>query len=483
MQNNETHIIEENQKKWVRCQNLFARNLSKEKFQTWFTPIEFVSYTAETKELLIRVPSNFVYEELEEKYARLMYTIIGHVFGAGTHLLYRVEADKTNDITVDLEGKNHIPLQAPQSSKKAANEAPNALQSVGQQPQDLDSHLNTDLNFDNFIEGPSNKLPRSVGQSIAENPKQMTFNPLFIYGPSGCGKTHLVNAIGTRVKELYPEKRVLYISAHLFQVQYTDSVRRNCVNDFINFYQSIDVLILDDVQEFAAVQKTQNTFFHIFNHLHQNKRQIIMTSDRPPVALQGMEERLLTRFKWGLLAELEKPNRELRHEILLSKIRHDGLEIPTNVVEYIADNVNESVRDLEGIVHSLLAFSVVYNRPIDLAMAKQTIKQVVRVEKKPVTLEHIIQGTCEYTNIKEEDIHSKSRKANIAEARQIAMFLAHRHTTMTASRIGMMIGKRNHATVLHAVKLIQERMKIDSAMQKKIEEIEKIIRKHLAEAE
>ena len=271
---------------------------------------------------------------------------------------YSLMVDQTHHLTVDIEPVNTQPL-TPRAKIQAtgSNRAPSPLQAP--MPQDLDPQLNRNYSFENFIEGVSNKLPRSVGQAIAEHPKQSTFNPLFIYGASGVGKTHLVNAIGAKIKELHPTKRVLYVSAHLFQVQYTDSVRKNTVNDFINFYQTIDVLIIDDVQEFASLTKTQNTFFHIFNHLHQNGRQLILTSDRPPTALQGMEERLLTRFKWGLLAELEKPNQQLRHDILENKIRQDGLKIPEEVIDFVSENVNDSVRELEGIVNSLMAYSVV----------------------------------------------------------------------------------------------------------------------------
>ena len=290
------------------------------------------------------------------------------------------------------------------------------------------------------------------------------------------GKTHLVNAIGTKIKELYPQKRVLYLSAHLFQVQYTDSVRHNTVNDFITFYQSIDVLIIDDIQEFASLSKTQNTFFHIFNHLHQNGRQLILTSDRPPTALQGMEERLLTRFKWGLLAELEKPNEQLRKDILKSKIRHDGLKIPEEVIEFVSENVNNSVRELEGIVNSLMAYSVVYNRDVDLPLAEQIVRRAVKIEHKPITIDLILEKTCEYFGVKQEDIFTASRKQNIVQVRQIAMFLAQKYTNLSSARIGSLIGKRNHATVLHSCNIVEGRMKVDKAYKTKIEEIEKILK-------
>lgn len=461
------------QLRWEHCLRIIRDNVTDQQYKTWFTPITCSSFQDQT--LTLQVPSQFVYEYLEEHYVGLLRSVLNRVYGAGTKLLYRVQADKTNNITVDLEATTR-PVKVPVSRPTtAANQAPHPMQAT--MPQDLDPQLNTNYNFENFIEGVSNKLPRSVGQAIAEHPKQTTFNPLFIYGPSGVGKTHLVNAIGTKLKELHPEKRVLYVSAHLFQVQYTDSVRKNTINDFINFYQTIDVLIIDDVQEFASLTKTQNTFFHIFNHLHQNGKQLILTSDRPPIALQGMEERLLTRFKWGLLAELEKPNQDLRKAILRSKVHHDGLQIPEEVIDYISENVSDSVRDLEGIVNSLMAYSVVYNRDIDLALAEQTVKRVVRVENKPITVDFILEKVCEYFHVKPEDVFTSSRKQAVVQVRQIAMYFAQKLTDLSSARIGALIGKRNHATVLYSCNQVQDCIHVDKNFKMKMDEIEAILRK------
>jgi chromosomal replication initiator protein len=286
----------------------------------------------------------------------------------------------------------------------------------------------------------------------------------------------LTNAIGTRIKELYPEKRVLYVSAHLFQVQYTDSVRTNHFNDFINFYQTIDVLIIDDIQEFAGVTKTQNTFFHIFNHLHQNGKQLILTSDRAPVMLQGMEERLLTRFKWGLIAELEKPDVELRKNILRNKIRRDGLNIPENVISFIAENVNESVRELEGVINSLLAQSILFKREIDMDLTERIIRKAVRYEHKQLTLETIVSKVCEFYKVDESLLHTKSRKREIVQVRQIAMYLAKKHTEISASKIGHLIGSRDHATVLHACKIIKDQLATDKEFKSKIDKLEATFR-------
>ena len=327
-------------------------------------------------------------------------------------------------------------------------------------------------NFENFIKGTSNEFSLTVAETVAQNPAR-TFNPLFLYGPSGVGKTHLINAIGTRIKELYPEKRVLYISAHLFQVQYTDSIRTNHFNDFILFYQQIDVLIIDDIQEFAGVTKTQNTFFHIFNHLHQTGKQLILTSDRAPVMLQGIEERLLTRFKWGLIAELERPDIELRKNILRSKIRRDGLNIPDAVVSYIAENVNESVRELEGIVNSLLVYSIQLKREINLDLAQHIVQKAVRCsEVKPLTVNDIIEKVCRHYQLDVSAIHTKTRKREVVQVRQIAMYLAKKHTDASSGKIGQLIGNKDHATVLHACKIIKDQIEVDKAFRQELEEIE-----------
>ncbi len=457
---------------WSRCLSVIRDNVPETIFKTWFEPIVPLIY--QNKALTIGVPTQFFYEILEEKYADLLRVALNKEIGEGTQLVYRVLIDKTNDQTIDLVGTNRSRVLPPSTDIKDANKAPNPMKAPT--PQDLDPQLNPNYNFENFIKGSSNEFSRTVGETVAKNPAR-TFNPLFLYGPSGVGKTHLTNAIGTRIKELYPERRVLYVSAHLFQVQYTDSIRTNHFNDFISFYQTIDVLIIDDIQEFAGVTKTQNTFFHIFNHLHQNGKQLILTSDRAPIMLQGMEDRLLTRFKWGLVAELEKPDTELRRNILRNKIRKDGLNIPESVVNYIAENVNESVRELEGIINSLLAQSILFKREIDMDLAERIIRKAVRIENKPITIDNIISKVCAHYDLDESVIHTKSRKREIVQIRQIAMYLAKKHTEISASKIGMLIGNRDHATVLHACKTVKDLIEINKSFKSDIEEIEAALKR------
>ena len=383
-------------------------------------------------------------------------------------MTYRVVTDKAHHLTQDLQGEpsNKVDTRRPTDR---ANQSPTPMDAA---PQDLDPQLDPHKTFNNYLEGDSNKLPRSIGLSIAEHPNTTQFNPMFIYGPSGCGKTHLVNAIGMRAKQLYPQKRVLYISARLFQVQYTNSVRNNTTNDFINFYQTIDILIVDDIQEWMTAIKTQDTFFHIFNHLFRNGKRIILASDRPPVDLKGMNERLLTRFACGLIAELEKPNVELCVDILHNKIRRDGLTIPEDVIRYIAQTANGSVRDLQGVINSLLAYSVVYNCDIDMRLAERVIKRAVKVDNEPLTVDEILERVCEHFSVTTTAVNSRSRKRDIVTARQVSMYLSQKYTKMPASRIGKLIGNRDHSTVIHSCTQVEKRLKTDKMFSAELGTIE-----------
>lgn len=450
---------------WNACLDIIRDNVPEQTYKTWFCPIVPLKFEDDT--LVLQVPSQFFYEFLEEKFLDLLRQTIHKVFGERTKLMYSVMVVKNPPTAVPLP--THSGSSTPVSAirKTTTKDIPQAPQIT-----ELDPHLNRDYNFETFIEGESNKLSRSVAEAVALNPAKTIFNPLFFYGASGVGKTHLANAIGTKIKELYPEKRVLYVSAHLFQVQYTDSVRNNTTNDFINFYQTIDVLIIDDIQEFAGVTKTQNTFFHIFNHLHQNGKQLILTSDRAPVLLQGMEERLVTRFKWGMVAELEKPTVELRKDILRNKIRRDGLQFPPEVINYIAENVSDSVRDLEGIIISIMAHSTIYNKDVDLELAQRIVRKVTQNESKAITIDNIINTVCKHFGLDTSAIHTKSRKREVVQARQIAMYLAKNYTDFSTAKIGSLIGNKDHATVLHACKTISELKEVSKSFQAELEEIQ-----------
>ena len=454
---------------WDNCLALIRENVSEQHYNTWFKPIVFESYKPATKTLLVRVPSTFFYEYLEANFVDLLSKVLHQNFGDGIRLTYRVVVVKdapggTTPLPLDKEDASDISPKLRDPERNAgAQEA---------QTEDIETQLDPKLTFNNYMEGESNKLPRSVGLSIAEHPNTTQFNPMFIYGPSGSGKTHLVNAIGVKAKQMYPQKRVLYVSARLFQTQYTDAILHNSSNDFINFYQSIDILIVDDIQDWAGKAKTLNTFFHIFNHLFRNGKRIILASDRPPVDLQDVPDRLLTRFSCGLVAELEKPNIQLCVDILSNKIRRDGLKISKDVITFIAQTCNGSVRDLQGAINGLLAYSIVYNSNIDIRLAERVIKRAVKVDDKPLTIDDIVEKVCTHYNVTTAAVNSKSRKREYVVARQVTMYLAQKYTKMPASRIGKLVGNRDHSTVIHSCSKVEERLKIDHEFSDEIMSIE-----------
>ena len=454
---------------WDNCLHLISQNVTKQIFKTWFEPIVFESYDEEEKTVLVQVPSPYIYEYLEQYYVRLMAWALQNSFKANVRLKYRLVTDKENKKNQEWESDAPSDIEAPRPTTRG-NKSPTVLDAAV--PQNLNPQLDPKKTFDNYIEGNSNKLPRTVGLSIAEHPGKSTFNPFFIYGPSGCGKTHLINAIGVQCKRMYPQKRVLYVFARLFQVQFTDSVRQNTTNDFINFYQTIDVLIVDDIQEWVNSPKTLDTFFHIFDHLFRLGKQIILASDRPPVDLVGVKDRLLTRFSCGLIAELEKPNVQLCVDILNSKCRRDGLKIPVEVIQFVAQTANGSVRDLEGVLNSLMAYSIVYNSNIDMHLAERVIKRAVKVDNHPLTIDDILEKVCQHFGVSQQHVLSKSRKRDYVQVRQVSMYLAQKYTKMPASRIGQLIGGRDHSTVIHSCSAIEQRMKLDKAFVEELNSIE-----------
>ena len=461
--------MEQHVELWNRCLSIVRDNVGESMYNTWFTPIVPLSYN--DNKFVVQVPSQFFYEYIEEQFAFLLRQALNRVVGQETQLLYRIMIDHSNTNngsttipTADTPVKQNVPTNAPVNTPFTSIEKTT-----------FDPQLNRNYNFANYIEGVSNRLARCAGLNIAEQPGRSIFNPIFIWGASAVGKTHLANAIGLAVKERYPEKRVLYVSANLFQMQYSDAVVRNQSNDFLNFYQSIDVLIIDDVQELAGKTKTQNTFFHIFNHLHQTGKQLIMCCDREPSKLEGMEDRLLSRFKWGLVVEVEKPDFNLRKAILKHKTYKDGIIIPEDVIDYIAENVTSSVRDLEGVLISLLAHSTLMNAEINIQLAQKIVGNVVEtptIEKEDITVDKICNIVCQYYSLPLEAINSKSRERKIAEARQVAMYLARTYTNTSLSVIGQSMGKRDHTTVLYACKTVQNQMDVDATLKARVHTLE-----------
>ena len=453
---------------WDNCLSLIKDNVTEQQYKAWFEPIVFEKYDEDFQTLLVQVPSMYVYEYLEQYYVNLLSKVLTRCFGQNVQLKYRVVTDKQHGINTVVEGEEPTSVE-PAPATTRGNKSPTTLDAVS---HDLNPQLDIHKTFHNYIEGDSNKLPRTVGLSIAEHPGKTTFNPFFVYGPSGCGKTHLINAIGVRCKEMYHHKRVLYVSARLFQVQFTDASRKNTVNDFINFYQSIDVLIVDDVQEWATAEKTVATFFHIFDHLSRLGKQIILASDRPPVDLGWLPDRMLTRFSSGLIAELEKPNVQLCVDILNAKCRRDGLTIPADVIAFIAETANGSVRDLEGVINSLLTYSIVYNTNVDMMLAERVVKRAVKIDNKPLTVDDILEKVCNHYHVQQQNVFSKSRKRDYVMVRQISMYFAQKYTKMPASRIGHLIGGRDHSTVIHSCSTVEQHLKVDKAFSAELSSIE-----------
>ena len=463
---------------WNECLHIIKDNVPKISYRTWFEPI--IPIKLEDNVLIIQVPSTFFYEFLEEQFIDLLRKTLHKVIGVDARLEYHVVMDNSSSsrkpytIKIPANDKSRLsnrPVQIPLDLEASSIKNPFVIPGI--KKLHVDPQLNSSYNFDNFVEGECNRLARSAGYAIAEKPGKTAFNPLFIYGPSGLGKTHLSQAIGIEVKNRYPEKIVLYVNANKFVTQYMEATRNNNRNDFIHFYQMIDVLIVDDVQYFAKKEGTQDVFFQIFNHLHQMGKQLVLTSDKPPVELNGMEQRLLSRFKWGLSADLQEPDFETRIKILKIKTYKDGISIDEEVLEYIASHITSSIRELEGALVSLLAQSTLNKKEITLELAKDMIDKLVKSTKREVSIDYIQKVVCNYFSMPIELIGSKTRKREIVQARQIAMFFAKQMTKSSLASIGSAIGGKDHATVLHACKTVNNLMDTDKRFKADVDEIDK----------
>lgn len=447
-------------------------NIGEQSFHTWFTPAEFKSFDG-TK-LRVKVPTEFFYEYWESHFLKIIHSGILKYYGDKVQLTY-IYGEDDEQQAIPTSNRPEIPEPVSHHiEKEGANDLFQTLK--GRYPQELNPDLNPNYTFENFLEGASNTFPRKIAEAIASK-FQDAFNPFFLYGPSGVGKTHLANAIGIKMKEIAPQKRVLYVSAHLFYVQFTQAIQKNKFNDFMNFYQSIDTLIIDDIHEISGKAKTQEAFFNIFNHLQHNRRQLILTCDRPPVLLEGMQERLLTRFNWGIIAEIERPDTQLRLKFIEHRVMQNSLPFPQNVMNYIAGNVQGSIRELEGVINSIMAFSVTSDSDIDMDLAKKTIARTVHINDKPITADCILDKVSKHFKISNRDILSASRKCHIAQARHITMYLCQKYTNMSSSQIGLKIGKRDHSTVLHSCNITEKRINVDKEFRQEVEAIEQAILK------
>jgi len=463
---------------WNNCLKVIKDNVPNNSFKTWFEPI--VPIRLENSILTIQVPSPFFYEYLEEQYIDILKKTLRRELGQDAKLEYHIVLDNDTithkPYTVKLPAKSgaevkNKPVNMPLNSEEGAVMNPFIIPGI--KKLNIDPRLNPANSFNNFVEGECNRLARSAGFAVANHPGGTAFNPLLIYGESGLGKTHLAQAIGLETKEKFADKTVLYVNANKFQTQFVDSVRNNNKNDFLHFYQMIDVLIIDDVHEFSGKEKTQDIFFHIFNHLHQSGKQLILTSDKPPVELQGMEQRLLSRFKWGLSADLQSPDFETRIAILQKKIYNDGIEMPNEVLEYIASNITTNVRELEGALISLLAQSTLNKRAITLDLTKEIIDKLIKNTKKEISIDYIQKVVCNFFNISGDTLQNNTRKRETVQARQIAMYFSKSLTKCSLATIGSQIGGKDHATVLHACKTVNNLIETDKQFKHQIEEIER----------
>ena len=463
---------------WKNCLSFIKDNIQPQAYKTWFEPIVAIKLT--DLSLSIQVPSKFFYEWLEEHYVKILKVALTKELGDHAKLVYIIKMENTygnnQPFTEKIPSANRSAIKSQQANIPLKNKNPqlkNPFVIPGIRNIKIESQLNPIYSFENFLEGDSNRLARNAGIAVANKPGGTSFNPLLIFGGVGLGKTHLAHAIGVDVKDKYPEKTVLYISAEKFTQQYIESVKKNNRNDFIHFYQIIDVLIIDDVQFLSGKSGTQDVFFHIFNHLHQNGKQVILTSDKAPVDMQDIEQRLLSRFKWGLSAELQKPDFETRVSIVKNKLYRDGVEMSDEVIDYIAKNIKTNVRELEGAIISLIAQSSFNKKEITIGLAKEIVEKFVKNTKREVSIDYIQKVVSDYFQMDVDTLQSKTRKRHIVQARQLAMFFAKKFTKASLASIGSQIGQRDHATVLHACKTVDNLSSTDKQFRKYVEDLTK----------
>jgi chromosomal replication initiator protein len=465
---------------WNDCLSIIKDNVPHQSFKTWFEPIRPVKL--DTKILTIQVPSQFFYEWLEEHYVTLLKKTLKHVLGPGSRLEYSIIVENSSSnskpYTINVPTNSAARADNPNVGVplNIGTSIRNPFIIPGLKKINIESNLNPNYSFDTFIEGECNRLARSAGYAVANKPGGTAFNPLMIFGGVGLGKTHLVHAIGNQIKMNNKNKVVLYVAAEKFINQFVESIKNNTNQDFTNFYQYVDVLIVDDVHQFAGKEKTQEIFFNIFNHLHQSGKQLILTSDRAPKDLKGMDERLLSRFKWGLTADLQVPDFETRLAILEQKMYADGITLHKDVVEYVAHNINTNVRELEGALISLLAQSSLNRKEVDLELAKQMLKNFVKNTSREISIEYIQKMVCEYFTIGVDLVKSKTRKREIVQARQISMYFAKDLTKASLKTIGMHFGGRDHSTVIHACQTVNDLMETDKKFKADVEELTKRIK-------
>lgn len=470
---------------WNRCLQVIQKELAPQSYDTWFRPIKPVKL--DRKVLTIEVPSQFFYEWLEDHYVNLLQKAIHHNLGPEGRLEYAIVLDKGstngNGTTVKIPTSSQhskSSAKALQSQIENQRPVPNPFVIPGIRKLEVDSNLNSAFSFESFVEGDCNRLARAASYAVANKPGVTAYNPLFVYGGVGLGKSHLLQAIGNKIKEMHPKRAVLYVSSERFINQFVEAVRKGTVNDFMNFYQLIDVLLVDDIQFLSGKEKTQENFFHVFNHLRQSGKQIVLASDRSPNDMEGVEERLLSRFKWGLSASLQVPDFDTRKQILKSKMYQNAIELPEEVVEFIAHNITSNIRELEGALISLLAQSSLNGQEVDIQLAKSMLQNFVDSVSREITIESIQKIVGEHFSVEVEMMKAKTRKRQIVQARQIAMFFAKELTRHSLKSIGLHFGGRDHSTVIHALQTVNDLIATDKYFKQSVTEIRKRITMELS---
>lgn len=457
---------------WHKCLLSIKEHTTNEEFVKWFKPIVLHGYDGET--LRLRVPNENYVAQIEKHYGTMLKPIIFKEFGNNTKLKYAIPQQEVAEALAS--GNEMSPINAFLNKTNTQN-IKNPFVIPGIKKVVVDPQLNFDYTFENFVEGECNHLARSASKKISMEPGTTPFNPIFIYGDSGLGKTHLAQAIGIEVKKRFPDKYVLYVSAQKFQAQYTSAMQRKEINDFIHFYQMIDVLIVDDIQEFSGNKRgTQNTFFNIFNHLYLSKKQLVLTSDKPPVELSDIEERLLTRFKWGLSVELTTPNFETKVKIIKSKCQRLNVQLNDEIIEFLAENINANIREIEGAISSFIANATLLKRPATIGLAKDILKAYVNFKQKDNSVEHIINLVSNSFKISVEDIMSRKRTRDVSQARQVVVYLAKQYTRLALKSIGEAVGCKSHATVMHSCKMVANFIETDKDFKLQLEQLEKQLR-------
>ena len=459
---------------WEACLNVIREKINPLAFKTWFFPIKPLSFSC--SELTIEVPSQFFYEWIEENYSSFLKEALKEVIGPEARLMYSIVMDKSQGQPVTIELPHQTSMNSDFiSASRAAETRSKNTEEFDRNLARFETHLNSKYTFDTLIRGDCNSLAFAASKSVAQSPGQNAFNPLVIYGGVGLGKTHMMQAVGNSVRENRLSERVLYVSSEKFAIDFVNAIQNGKIQEFSSFYRSIDVLIIDDIQFFSGKEKTQEEIFHIFNTLHQSNKQIILSADRPIKDIKGIEDRLISRFNWGLSADIQPPDYETRKAIILSKLHQSGVNLDDAVIEFIATNVTENVRELEGCIVKLLAAQSLDNREIDLQFTKSTLKDIIRHTTKRLTLDTIEKAVCSYLSITPNDLKGKSKKKEIAFGRQVAMYLSKQLTVSSLKTIGLHFGGRDHSTVIHAVTTMTKRVDSLPEERKKIEEIRKRI--------